>query len=88
MRRTILMLVSACCLSLALGAGVAQAQTTYPPPDSPAVEAATGGQDGQDGTAFTGGDESFPVVLAGGLLILGGAALYVARRRARSFVGH
>ena len=86
MRRTILTVISVCCLSLALGAGVAHAQTTYPPPDDAVVEGASG-SGGQDGTAFTGGDEGFPVLLAGGLLIIGGTALFVARRRARSFAG-
>jgi len=86
MRRTILSLAAALCLSLVLG-GVASAQTTYPPPDggSPAVEAGSGSQ---DGTAFTGSDMTFPMVAAGGLLVLGAATLVVARRRARVLQGY
>ena len=87
MRRMILLIVAALCLSLVLASGVAYAQTTYPPPRgaSPAVEAASGSQ---DGTAFTGGEMAPTIWMAAGLSALGGATLIVARRRARTFLGH
>ena len=86
MRRAIMLMMCAFSLSLVLG-GVAGAQTgTYPPNtgDSPAVEAGSGSR---DGTAFTGSDTAFPTVAAGALLVVGSATLYLARRRARAFLG-
>ena len=64
-----------------------QRTDNHPPPDggSPAVEAATGNQ---DGTAFTGSDTAVPMVAAGGLLVLGASTLVVARRRARRLQGY
>jgi LPXTG-motif cell wall-anchored protein len=87
MRRMILLIVGAQCLSFVLGSGAAYAQTTYPPPSgvSPAVEAASGNQ---DGTAFTGSEMTPTIWMAVGLSVLGGATLVVARRRARMFLGH
>jgi len=86
MRRTTLMVLAACILTLMLGSGANAQGQSYPPGSqvSPAVEAAGGSQ---DGTAFTGGETRFPTMAAGTLLVLGSLTLYVARRRAKMFLG-
>ena len=83
MRRTLVVLLAACWLTLVLSA-TAWAQS-YPPsgPTSPVVDAASG----QDGTAFSGGD--LVVATIAGLVFIGVAVvtLVVARRRADRLVG-
>ena len=82
MRRGFAVLLAACSLALVLATS-ALAQS-YPPPVSPAVEAANGGQ---DGSAFTGGD--LGIAMVAGVVFLGVSVvtLVVARRRAGRFLG-
>jgi hypothetical protein len=78
--------LSSALLTVLFTAGTALAQTTYPP--STTVEptsGATGPTGG--GTAFTGGDVSFGAIAFAALLVVGVAALFVARRRAARLAG-
>jgi hypothetical protein len=61
--------------------------TTYPPPSSPVTSVAgTGGTRGTGGTAFTGSSQiSVGTLMLVALVIVGLAALFVARRRAARF---
>ena len=77
------LILTVCCVVLFSLPGVAL-HSRRPPPPQPSV-AASGGE--ADGTAFTGGELTTPVLLAGVLVIVGGAAVYVARRRAQRFSG-
>jgi len=74
MKRMAAVLAGATALVVTL-AGTALAYTSTPAPTTQ-VKGAGGG-----GTAFTGGNVSMPVVVAVALLVVGLAALFVARRR-------
>lgn len=81
MKRAIRSLVAASVL-LMMGASAALAQETYPPSGTDGTTVGGGG-----GTAFTGSDVSVAAMAFVALLVLGLAALFVARRRAARLVG-
>lgn len=83
MRRSLVVLLAACCFTFVLSAA-AWAQS-YPPSSqgSPAVEAASG----QDGTAFTGGDLAAPMIAGLVFVAVAVVTLVIARRRADRLVG-
>lgn len=64
--------------TMVVTAGTALAQTTYPPTPTETTSVAGGGG---SNTAFTGSDASLVAVIAVALLVVGLAALFVARRR-------
>jgi hypothetical protein len=68
-------------LGMALvGAGTALAKN-YPPTPSGGNGGTSGG--GGGGVAFTGANVSFGIVLVAALVVVGVAALFISRRRAR-----
>jgi hypothetical protein len=77
MKRMAATLAGATVLVLTL-AGTAMAQYVSPPPPTTIVKGSSGG------TAFTGGNIGMPVMIAIALVVVGLAALFVARRRAAS----
>jgi hypothetical protein len=77
--------LSSAFVTVLVTAGTALAQTDYPPTTT--VQP-TGGQNPTGGgTAFTGGDISFGAIAFAALLVVGVAALFVARRRAARVAG-
>jgi hypothetical protein len=84
MRRCMTTIVAVAGLIATAAPAIAQ---TYPPSQPPAVQGAHGAATGQAGTAFTGGDPTFAIVLTVGLFALGMVALLVARRRAQRLMG-
>ena len=76
MKRMAAVVAGATALVMTL-AGTALAYTDAPPPT-------THGQGDRGGTAFTGGNVSTAVIVAVALLVVGLAALFVARRRSAS----
>jgi hypothetical protein len=80
--------LSSALLTVLITAGTALAQTDYPPSTSvQPTSGATGPTGGTGGTAFTGGDLSFGTIAFATLLVVGVAALFVARRRAARLAG-
>ncbi len=90
MKRAAVVLSSAL-LTVLCTAATALAQATDYPPTSPGPTTSVAGESGGDpggvGTAFTGGDVSLPALAFAAFLVLGVAALFVARRRAARFAG-
>jgi hypothetical protein len=80
--------LSSALLTVLVTAGTALAQTTtYPPEPTSPTSGATGPTGGTGGTAFTGGDLSFGTIAFATLLVVGVAAMFVARRRAARLAG-
>ena len=77
--------LSSVLLMVLVTAGSALAQD-YPPSTSVA-DTGGGNTGGTGGTAFTGGDLSFGAIAFAALLVVGVAALFVARRRAARLAG-
>jgi hypothetical protein len=78
--------LSSALVTVLVTAGSALAQTDYPP--STTVQPTSGATNPTGGgTAFTGGDISFGAIAFAALLVVGVAALFVARRRAARLAG-
>jgi hypothetical protein len=90
MKRVAAVLSSALLMVLITAGTVLAQTTTYPPEPTTSViggGGGTGNVDNVGGTAFTGADVSFGAIAFAALLVVGVAALFVARRRAARLAG-